>query len=538
VKELIMPDADLKFISEQDEALPWEGKIPLYHHIQANLDDACRSLLPEGEELPDEKEYFAGQKIRWVAGAREGALSPRSDDEAARQAKVEEILHAMYELTTHPSDQARAKVYKIFMADNLLELVDPLLKAISTRQVLPAMPLYREARWMASQATHRGVVKAGIALLGLYDTEDNTDLLTTLGKHDEFTLYAIVALFNTLRDPAKRFDRLWDLAQCVHGWGKIELVERLALLSEAQREDFKAWLLRHGCENEVMDEYLAHTCAAAGELAEALEAEAIDDELLRGAGIIITALIHGGPAKDMEDYEDGVLAAERFLYHLRSRAGTLEHLNQACAIHNFLIDEEAEWEKRAELGWTPEKRSLLIAQCEEILHDPKWPPMISEAIDDPQQRWLASAAANHLNIEVWEKLFVQLKAAPLDESLYYELMETNDANRVDRVVTFAAQTLPLDEMAGGPADELFGSRAHHCLDFILQRLGKFPGLGWPLLEAGLKSPVVRNRHWALNVLESWGKRRWPQTAWEMLQQALQVEPNDEVKERIQKLLAE
>jgi hypothetical protein len=258
---------------------------------------------------------------------------------------------------------------------------------------------------------------------------------------------------------------------------------------------------------------------------------------MRGAGVILAALIHGGPSKDMDEYEDGALAVERFLYHLANRANTLADFNHARLIHDFLLDEEAEWEKRAELGWTPEKRSLLIAACEEIVHHPKWPSMIAPALDDPQQRWLACAAAKHLGIDVWEKLFAQLKAAPLEDSFYYELMQTGDANRVDRLVTFAAQALPLDELASGPAEELFGKRSHQCLDFILQELGKFPGLGWSLLEAGLKSPVVRNRHWVLNVLERWGKRRWPQTAWEMLQQALQVEPNDEVKKGIQKLLA-
>jgi hypothetical protein len=531
-----MADHDLKFTPQQDEELPWEGKIPLYHHIQAYLDDAGRCLLPEGEELPDEKERFAGQPIRWASGALEGAFSQPGSDEEAQLTKVKEIVSALYELTKHPSDQARAKVYKIFMADDTLQFIDPLIKVVSERQLLPALPLYREAKWMASQATHRGVVKAGIALLGLYDTEDNTDLLMTLGKHDEFTLYAAVALFNTLRDSEKQFRLLWELAQCVHGWGKIQLVERLAMLPQATREEFKAWLLRHGCKNTVMDEYLAHTCATAGELDEALDSEAIDDDLLRGAGIIIAALINGGPAKDMEDYEDGVLATERFLYHLARRASTLEHLNVVRVIHRFLVDEEADWEKRAALEWTPEKRSLLMAQCEEILHDPKWPPLILQAVEDPRQRSMAWTIANHLQIDVWEKLFVQLKASPTEPSLYYELMQTHDANRVDRLVTFAAEALPLDEIASGPAEELFGTGAHQCLDFILQDLGKFPGLGWPLIVAGLQSPVVRNRNMALRTLEGWGKAKWLQTAWGLLAQALEREPNEQVKGFIQQLL--
>lgn len=64
---------------------------------------------------------------------------------------------------------------------------------------------------------------------------------------------------------------------------------------------------------------------------------------------------------------------------------------------------------------------------------------------------------------------------------------------VSLVNQFAEETLPLQEIASGPADSLgLGPefRHHSALGFVLQDLRRFPGKGWPLIRAGLQSPVV------------------------------------------------
>ena len=50
---------------------------------------------------------------------------------------------------------------------------------------------------LASQSRARNAVKLGIALLGLVKGADNRDLLMTLGRHEEFTLFSAVALANS-----------------------------------------------------------------------------------------------------------------------------------------------------------------------------------------------------------------------------------------------------------------------------------------------------------------------------------------------------
>jgi hypothetical protein len=68
----------------------------------------------------------------------------------------------------------------------------------------------------------------------------------------------------------------------------------------------------------------------------------------------------------------------------------------------------------------------------------------------------------------------------------------NAPARIDRVVALAEQVLTLDAIATGPAREIGIGRAwasHRHLDFVLQDLRRWPGKGWPLIHAGMRSPV-------------------------------------------------
>jgi hypothetical protein len=72
-----------------------------------------------------------------------------------------------------------------------------------------------------------------------------------LGELEEFTLYAVVALLNT--QPGRQ-RAVFDLARRVTGWGRIHAVERL---KDCDDPDVKAWLLRDGFRNDVMDEVVS-----------------------------------------------------------------------------------------------------------------------------------------------------------------------------------------------------------------------------------------------------------------------------------------
>ncbi|CAA9387978.1 MAG: hypothetical protein AVDCRST_MAG93-9576, partial [uncultured Chloroflexia bacterium] len=356
-----------------------------------------------------------------------------------------------------------------------------------------------------------------------------------LGLHDEFSLYAAVALSKMLPDPEPA---IWRLARLVEGWGRVHLVERLSTTSTAEIKD---WLLREGYRNSIMHEYLAFACATGGNLKAALLAPAVDDALIDAAGEIVEALIQGGPAKDIDDYADAAIVLQRYVELVAS--GT-PRLGRFLAVHAILLYLEREsWDQlaRAANGWTEHQRAELIARAQQVIQDSRWPPLVAQALEstDRTEAYRADQAARVLGIDTWDVNWRQLRAEPFQSGHWYQIMRDVSPDRIRQVVDFALEVLPLDEVATGPADELgLGPRfeVHSCLEFILQGLSAFPDVGWPLLEAALRSPVVRERHKALAVLADWGQDHWKPAVRDALHAAEVVEPNAEVRKHIGNVL--
>lgn len=60
--------------------------------------------------------------------------------------------------------------------------------------------------------------------------------------------------------------------------------------------------------------------------------------------------------------------------------------------------------------------------------------------------------------------------------------------------------------------------------------------GATLIEAGLKSLVIRNRSMAVNALAAWSREDWPSGLKEALERAVGCEPKEDARERTQKTL--
>jgi hypothetical protein len=113
------------------------------------------------------------------------------------------------------------------------------------------------------------------------------------------------------------------------------------------------------------------------------------------------------------------------------------------------------------------------------------------------------------------------------------------ADRLAEVIAFAEQSIPLEEIATGPADETGlgpGWEHHQCLDYVLQELRKFPGQGMRLIQSGLRSPVVRHRNLAVAALAAWGQDHWRDDFHGALETAAKIEPDEDVRARMEKTL--
>jgi hypothetical protein len=159
--------------------------------------------------------------------------------------------------------------------------------------------------------------------------------------------------------------------------------------------------------------------------------------------------------------------------------------------------------------------------------------------ENPMVFYDADMAAAKLKIDTRDLHFSKVRSAPLTSDSWYRLLQQTDENQIDEVIGFALSVLPLEEIATGPSDHLGlgpGYEAHGVLDWVLQDLKRFPGRGWELIKAGLRSPVVRNRNMALQAFLAWPRDRWPAEALGLLQQAVPAEPNKDLRGRIEKAI--
>jgi hypothetical protein len=452
------------------------------------------------------------------------------DEETVR--KTVELVLAY---SRQPTAANKAAVYRHVIAAHVVSIIDPVIEALLNEKGIGHDRLYELARSFVTESPDREPVKFGVALLGLFRQPADADLFQTLGRHDEFTLFCAVALANSSDDPD---EALWALARNVTGWGRIHVVERLA---RTDNSAVKRWLLREGFRNSVMYEYLAATCARAGGLLAALSEDDVDRELLTAAGEIIQALIAGGPAEGIDDYEDARPVVEAYLGHMESSAETIEDFLHVNSVKGYLDEDDSRWAGRCEAGWTAECRDRLRSMCDSILGRPEWVGKIRADLGSQNELEFAHAdqAAKALGIDTWDIHWRRLQEKPTEPGRWYHVMVLCDEGRIVAVMEFAEANIDLSRIATGAGDELGLGREfepHSCLDYVLQELRRFPGRGARLVEAGLRSPVVRNRNMAVAALAAWSRADWPGGLAESLERAARCEPKDDVRDRMEKAL--
>ena len=518
----------------KNEDIPWTNRPGIYQHIADNL-DAGGKLTATGEKLPDDDIFFKDQKLRWVAGGMDGAFAHHGGAGSAEK-NAKKVAKLVKAISINGSTKSKVELYELLSEGGLLDFLDPSLEKIVESNVSIDPHLHNFARWLAFQSPDRGPVKFGIALLGLIRDPLDMDRIKKLGRHEEFTLFSVVAVLNTFDDAEKH---LYELAKYVDGWGKIHVVERL---SDARDEEVKQWLLLEGYKNNIMYEYLAYTAAVSGGLLEALQADKVSDELLESAGEIIEALLHGGPAEDISDYNDAADVIELYLSHL-AKADDLKiaQFNILKSIEYYLEDEDTDWSALTQNGWTAAKHNIVLASSKELSGKAFWRERVINGLNtsDDQAFWEMKRAAGHMEIDLWPTLWQRINNDPLNTVLWFDVMLRVTEDDIGKVVALAENTIPLETIATGPADEMgFGDeyKFHQILDTVLQDLGKFPGHGTDLIVTGLQSPVTRNRVMAVKSIESWGLENASDDLIEAIKQAAKREPDEELKLQLSGLL--
>ena len=412
-----------------------------------------------------------------------------------------------------------------------VDVADDLVRELRWRD-FSAEKLHGAARFVVEHATRREVAKLGIVVLGVCGDDRDRELLQLIGRLDEFSLFAVVALMNTQSD---RQRAVFELARHLSGWGRIHAVERLARCVDPE---IRAWLLRGGFRNGVMDEYLAHLAATTGGLYEALLQDEIDDALLDGAAGILSALASGGPAEDMRDYDDAVPAMHRFAELLESAEGTIGRLDAALVLRQFAHEKCFDWP-----DGEPER---LRARYAALLDRPRWRELVENTLESEPgtgTRYLidnALSCASRLGMDVLPNAMVHLRIDSLDAYRWQWAMKNAGADRIEQVVRAAGELLPLAEVTVGPSNVVgIGPEyaADACLECVVYGLEDHPGLGSDILRQALRGRGIRCRRSAVRVLAAWPGQTWPPSARDWIAAAVGCEPDAGLCREMTELLA-
>ena len=513
---------------------PWEAeRVSIYEHIVSNLegDDSESTLNEKGQTLPDEALLYEEDSIRWVAGGLDGAFGHHNDPaEASEFSKA--LAKAMKQLFKKNSPEALAAFYHLLAPESTLNFIDSFMEYAIAADLTEDPSFYALAKWLLKNAPDREPVKAGIAMLGVCATADDQDLFIDIGKHEEFTLFSCVALLHSLAEPE---EALFRLGKAVHGWGRIQVVERL---ENTTNEEIKAWLLKEGYKNNIMYEYTAYQCATTGDLLAALKQEDPDDELLIAAGNLLSSM--NEPGTPLEEYIDAPQATLLLMRHLANREISISQFLSVNAIKELVLalPETEIKSSRGKPTWAEVSEEVLNI-CEAMRSRSGWEEKIRAQLksDNDQDFFDATRLADLFGIDTWEMYFERVKQGKED---WYFLMRTRDESRIEQAVALAEELLPLAEIASG-ADEKMGMgegfKAHRCLDFVLQELREWPGHGYKLICTGLKSPVTRNRNLALKALQVWGKDHWQNDTEALLNELQKDEPNEQTRNYFAEILA-
>lgn len=506
----------------------------IFEHIRAHVQSDVPGVTEGGEELPDEAVFNEGD-IHFAPGALEGAFvryAESDDDDAA----VERLHSALVALANRPGARTRERARELFREGDVRVRIDALTSRLSAFPPTNPATLYDELREIFLKSGHRDEVKYAMALMSTYRRPEDADLFRVIGRHEEFTLYAAVALSNVVDDQAREWS---ELLQHVSGWGRTELSE--LILREPQSEAVRERLVRDG-----LGIGNALTLARECRLHELLARPEIDDELLTRGREIIDSLVWSWDSPSvLTDYEHAGEASEHLVRHLEARAPDLDDFVSVYELRRFLtddsfrVDSETGEDTFAKAGLDEERLSRVVALCSAFVERDVWLERADEAMasEKADERRRGMEVAGRLGVDLHQYLIDQLRNDPGDSGLWYRFVAGADERRLREAVELAVTLWDLSEISRGPALDHFGgpSGPLASVDFILQELPRFPGVGASLIGASLCSPVIRHRLISLRALSRWQEK--PPELMHLVSNLARDDPHDDVRENARLVLA-
>ena len=471
-------------------AAPFQPAVPesptsIYQYIQLHRDSATGRMAADGMVLPDEPATRRFSRLRWLPGALEGLGTRHMEwDGSAKAAQAITLLQQI----AAGSPSAEAALYELLRVDDVVTFYSDALDFAAARIPDAEPRLHDVARRLATQSRDRGPVKFGIAMLGSMGDENDLEIVRTLALHDEFGLYAAEAIAELA---PQRQQALYEMAQKLNGWGRIEAV---TLMTATPDPKLRRWLLTEGFRNDVTAQYLSYHCATIADFADEMSdpANATDMRFLAGVSDLIQSLIRPGPSRDSETYAEIPTVAIAYLQDVQGKKDSIGFLLTAQVLNEYANT----------APWTAEQKAAVKKLAAPIIADKSWRRrVIATLSDDRADLEEAEVAANKLSIETFDLHLKRLTKNGTVVKRWQLAFSAADPRQLTSLMTLADKTFAprFAQSAVGRANT-----SDAALEAVLQGVAKYPGTGIPIVDASLLdiSPVVRRA--AVETLVRWG----------------------------------
>jgi len=482
--------------------------LPFLHSVEGELRagrvgyslpcDEVRGLLQlPFRELVIQTELFAAR------------VEPVVDDFSNDSDLASALASVIDEVTQKADPRAQIRLYQLLISDwrwhyKTLGTLDGLLK----RSALLERPgVYAYFHWMLTATPD--VHPANFALWMLSRTRPlpPIETLHVFALHERFTAAACRTIAERWNDSE---DILIGVARIHQGWGRIHALDALTTVTKPGN---RAWLLREGYKNRVMNAYTDYTAAVHGGLADRLASHDLDLEELIDLATILEGLCDLGPRDvDLGNYPDGADACHRLLDRCSGQQVDERLFWAVWRIVEFVEDAlTAERADSGELepGWTAETRRSIAQRGRKYLSRSDWPTELIVR----WQRIVSPPVVQELD-ENLERFYWVLNAAQSPDALQQVVdwvtrflhLDRDDAAQADRR-RIELEALPMPGVrTGGIAgldDPKLGSVYGQLVLYLLQAFERAPGMGIAIIRAGLASEIRFHRRAAATALRGW-----------------------------------
>ena len=555
------------------------GNVPLLADIMENVNDKGELDLGYILPLSPGEDPFLEY---WVSGGWDGVqeyhvAKQAVPDEARRE--LSKVLQIASKGQYYRAEKTLSRVGAEFGAKDTVGALMTL--AVSGNELYDEGKIYDFAADVLRRSDSRECVKYAIGLLALYhgylEDEELWKDLQTAALSDEFTWYVLMGI--KIRrdaktpDPAgveaksstedihanadgraeeeskapdaaalvKDFtcdgetfdslnDRIYRIAQRVHGWGRIHAVEML----EPTTEEIREWFMTEGFYNTVMEEYTALTCYRKANVQERIH-ENLTTEEFQNLGELIAVLLEkggpGGPTAGIDEIQDSSDLLLTWLDQAEHRDSYPEDYLNVDHIKDYCMDHMRR----------PGMEEVYL-QSYRILSSPKAKEAVIQALSDGDNCYVRLARWMKLP---YQKYLLESMRKDLLKN-YHNIFYLKEAEWTGEILAIYREQIPpqtIDEHSEEISlweNTIVDNRP---LSKLLEHLIVSPGGGIDYVKAALASNADHARGNAAFTLWKWVcKTKMPLKElsgelYQAVEEALRIEDDDDVAERMRLLLS-